>query len=103
MLTIHALKLDTDSQSLILEADVDFDRFEQFAEPLAKALDCQILQRQWGADRHQWRLDFESCALTLEYEFYGNVCWLKAEREQDFEVVSYLASLLQPYLLEMKA
>jgi hypothetical protein len=96
---LHAISLDSGALSLAISADIDFDRFEDFAEPLVAALDCQVRERQWGADRHQWLLEFEGCQLWLNYEFYGNICWLSTEREADFEVLEYLATLLKSHLL----
>ncbi|MBR9728171.1 DUF3630 family protein [Shewanella intestini] len=96
MLKIFSVKFDNSDSSLLIEAEVDFDHFEQFAEPLALAMDCEIKERQWGADRHQWRLMFEGTGLVMHYEFYGNICWIKPERPQDGEVIEYLAALIKP-------
>ena len=95
---LQAIHLDKAALSLAISAEIDFDRFADFAEPLVAALDCHVRERQWGADRHQWLLEFEGSQLWLNYEFYGNICWLSTEREADFEVLEYLATLLKPYL-----
>lgn len=97
-ISLDTIRLDRSALSLAVSADIDFDRFADFAEPLAAALDCTVRERQWGADRHQWLLEFEGRQLWLSYEFYGNICWLSIEREADFEVLEYLATLLQPHL-----
>lgn len=89
------LTLDRESKSLSISDDISFDRFEGFAEPLAQALDCRVIERHWGADRHQWLLEFEGTLLQLNYEFYGDICWLSVERDDDFEVLEYLATLLE--------
>ena len=99
-LKISQLTLDADSLSLAIEAEVDFEHFSDFAEPFVRALDCHVRERQWGADRHQWLLDFEGSLIGLHYEFYGDICWLSCERAADFEVLVYLAGLLQPYLTQ---
>ncbi|MGL5360129.1 MAG: DUF3630 family protein, partial [Shewanella sp.] len=85
--------------SLAISANIDFERFDEFAEPLRRALDCSVIERQWGADRHQWLLEFEGSQLWLNYEFYGGSCWLAAQRPDDFDVLEYLATLLTPYLI----
>lgn len=95
---LQAIHLDKAALSLAINAEIDFDHFTDFAEPLVAALDCHVRERQWGADRHQWLLEFEGSQLWLNYEFYGNICWLSTEREADFEVLEYLATLLKPYL-----
>ena len=35
-----SIKLDRETLSLAVQADIDFEQFELFAEPFAKALDC---------------------------------------------------------------
>lgn len=95
---LHAIQLDKSALSLVIYADVDFDQFADFAELLVAQLDCIVRERLWGADRHQWLLEFEDSLLWLNYEFYGNICWLATEREADFEVLEYLYTLLQPHL-----
>lgn len=97
-MSLDTISLDKSALSLAVSADIDFDCFADFAEPLAAALDCTVRERQWGADRHQWLLEFEGSQLWLNYEFYGNICWISTEREADFEVLEYLATLLQPHL-----
>ncbi|MCH4295350.1 DUF3630 family protein [Shewanella sp. 3B26] len=95
-MNIQHISLDKEAISLAVRGDIDFDRFDEFAEPLAAALDCRVLERQWGADRHQWLLDFEGCRLWLNFEFYGDVAWLASDREEDLEVLAFLAGLLAP-------
>ncbi|UCX03362.1 DUF3630 family protein [Shewanella glacialimarina] len=97
-MNIESATLDRENLSLLISANINFEQFADFAEPLAAALDCQIRERQWGADRHQWLLDFEGSQLWLHYEFYGDICWLSTERQDEFDVLVYLHSLLQPYI-----
>ncbi|ASJ98528.1 hypothetical protein CFF01_01285 [Shewanella marisflavi] len=92
---ISTISVDPQAKSLSIVAEIDFDRFELFAEALVKALDCRVIERHWGADRHQWLLDFEGSLLQLNYEFYGDVCWLSVERDDEVEVLVYLATLLE--------
>ncbi|MBB1269372.1 DUF3630 family protein [Shewanella sp. SR44-3] len=97
---LASVQLNQQALSLLIEADIDFEAFEEFAEPLAKALDCQVRERQWGADRHQWLLDFEGSQLWLNYEFYGDICWISTQNAAEFDVLQYLASLLQPLITQ---
>ncbi len=87
--------LNLQARTLSITADILFDQFEHFAEPLVQSMDCRIIERHWGADRHQWLLDFEGTLLQLNYEFYGDICWLSVERDDDVEVLEYLAKLLE--------
>ncbi|ACA84697.1 DUF3630 family protein [Shewanella woodyi] len=92
---LQSISLDPTSKSLSIVADIDFEAFELFAEPLSRAIDARVIERQWGADRHQWLLDFEGTQIQLNYEFYGDICWLSVERDDEFEVLEFLASLLE--------
>ncbi|WP_394205612.1 DUF3630 family protein [Shewanella waksmanii] len=93
---IVSTKLDNAAKSLSIVSNINFDQFEQFAQPLAAAIDCRIIEKHWGADRHQWLLEFEGTILELNYEFYGDICWLSVENPADVEVLAYLQTLLRP-------
>ncbi|NRD75632.1 DUF3630 family protein [Shewanella sp. VB17] len=91
---LDSILLIPESNSLSIQAKIDFEAFELFAEPLAVAIDAKVIERQWGADRYQWLLEFEGTYIQLNYEFYGDVCWLSVEQNDDFEVLEFLANLL---------
>ncbi len=95
---LSGLKLDAQARSLSIEADINFDQFEKFAEPLSRAIDSRVIEQHDGADRHQWLLFFEGTYIQLNYEFYGDICWLSVERDDEFEVLEYLESLLRSWL-----
>ncbi|WP_137223474.1 DUF3630 family protein [Shewanella sp. MEBiC00475] len=97
-MNLLSARLDPQTLSLVIQAEVDFEQFEQFAEPLAAALDCEIRERQWGADRHQWLLNFEGCPLWLHYEFYGDSCWISIDNPNDLDVLAFLLTLLTPHI-----
>ena len=92
--SIHSIKLDQEGQTVSFVTDIEFEQFNDFAESFVKLIDSRIIQRHWGADRHQWQLEFEGCFFTLNYEFYADVCWLYVEHEKDWETLEYLASLI---------
>ena len=95
---LRSVQLDKKSLSILISAEIDFEQFEAFAEPLALAIDCDIRERQWGADRHQWLLNFEGSQLWLNYEFYGDICWISTEVEADLDVLEYIITLLHPLI-----
>jgi hypothetical protein len=101
-LSLSWLRLDEQALSLTLCAQIDFEQFDVFAEPLAYILDCRIKERQWGADRHQWLLDFEGSQLWLNYDFYCDVCWISAQQQDDVEVLAYFAGQLSPYVAKQE-
>ena len=97
---ISLMKLDSillipESNSLSIQASIDFEAFGLFAEPLVLAIDARVIERQWGADRYQWSLEFEGTHIQLNYEFYGDVCWLSVKQNNEFEVLEFLANLLE--------
>ena len=92
---IHSVKRDPTNLAVSFVTDIEFDQFEHFANSFCQHIDCRIIQRHWGADRHQWQLEFEGCLLTLNYEFYANVCWLNVEHDHDWETLEYLTTLIQ--------
>ncbi|BAJ03936.1 DUF3630 family protein [Shewanella violacea] len=95
---LESLQLDPVAKSLSIQAKIDFDQFDLFAEPLAAAMDARVIERHDGADRHQWLLTFEGTLIQLNYEFYAEICWLSVEAEDEVEVLEYLASLLRRLL-----
>ena len=90
---ISSSQLDPTHLNLLIHADIDMDQFDAFALPLLAQLDCRLIEKQWGADRHQWLLDFEGTRIWLHYEFYGHACWLHVEHAREFDVLT-AASLL---------
>jgi len=48
------------------------------------------LEREWGADRHGWLLEFEGSRLRLEFEHHSG-CWLAAVQPADIEALLWLA------------
>ncbi|WP_417763382.1 DUF3630 family protein [Shewanella sp.] len=95
---VSDLRLDRANVSLSMSADIDFDAFDGLAAALCQAMDLRVLERQWGADRHQWLVEFEDSRLWLNFELYGRCCWLNSEDSADVEVLAYLQSLLEAQL-----
>lgn len=91
----HSIKLEPKNLTVSFTVEsLEFEQFDSFAHSFIKLLDCHTVQTHWGADRHQWQLEFEGCFLNLNYEFYSDVCWLHVEQESDWETLEYLASLI---------
>lgn len=45
--------------------DLDWDNFPALAEELVEGWELIPLEREWGADRHSWLLEFEGSRLRL--------------------------------------
>lgn len=68
---------------------LDWDSFPTLAEALLQEWELAAIEREWGADRHGWLLEFEGSRLRLEYEHHSG-CWLTAVHPADGEVVLWL-------------
>ncbi|WP_228729899.1 DUF3630 family protein [Shewanella avicenniae] len=95
---INDVTLDRHNVSLSMSADIDFDAFDSLAGALVQALDLRVLEKSWGADRHQWLVEFEGTRLWLNFELYSRCCWLNSDNVADVEVLEYLQSLLSSQL-----
>lgn len=76
---------------------LDDDQLLAVVPKLALALDAQLGQHQWGADRHQWQLRFEGTELLLQFESLCDSLWIQAQSPADADVVAYLAQLWKGY------
>ncbi|MGL5815267.1 MAG: DUF3630 family protein [Aeromonas sp.] len=83
-------QIDTESAVLMLDCPgLDWDSFPVLAEALLREWELELVERDWGADRHSWQLAFEGSPLRLEYEHHSG-CWLEAVHPADGEVVLWL-------------
>ncbi|MGL5326350.1 MAG: DUF3630 family protein [Aeromonas sp.] len=82
-----------DSEAGVVTLDcpaLDWDMFPALAKALLQEWELVVLERECGADRHSWLLEFEGSWLRLEYEHYSG-CWLTAVHPADREVLFWLA------------
>ena len=83
-------QIDTESAVLMLACPaLCWDNFPLLAEALLQEWELGVLEREWGADRHSWLLEFEGSQLRVEYEHHSG-CWLAAVHQADREVVLWL-------------
>ncbi len=82
-LMMNPLKSDT---SLSIET------FPDWANALARALELIVLEREAGADYHQWLVDFEGSRLFLCFQHYSDCAWLEALNAQDEAVALWLTA-----------
>ena len=83
-------QIDTESAVLMLACPtLCWDNFPLLAEALLQEWELSVIDKEWGADRHSWLLEFEGSQLRLEYEHHSG-CWLAAVHQADREVVLWL-------------
>ncbi|MFQ6371915.1 DUF3630 family protein [Shewanella sp. YIC-542] len=87
------VRLDRQAQTLFFSVTCDFEQFPQLAARLCQCLDLQVVAQEWGADRHQWLVEFEGTRLWLHFESYSTSCWLSCQQPQDMDVLQYLQTL----------
>ncbi len=89
-------QLDQQQGTLSLAGDLpDYDDFSDFGERLTQALEIRVVERQSGADRHQWSLDFEGSRLRLHFEGYSSAVWFELEDRSETELLSYLGRRIE--------
>ena len=85
-------KQDPVSGSLLLtHPGLDETSFPALAHTLLAAWELRLVERELGADRHCWVVDFEGSKLLLQYEHYGEVCWIEACHPDDRGLLDWLA------------
>ncbi|MGO1246576.1 MAG: DUF3630 family protein [Oceanisphaera sp.] len=67
-----------------------FNNFAPWAERLLTELDLELIEREQGADYHQWLLRFEGCQLFLCFQHYADCAWLQPVSSIDQEVADWL-------------
>lgn len=95
---LRTVQLDVPTKTLTFTGIIDHDNIKDLGAQFAAIIDANPVSHQWGADRHQWTLEFEGSRLCLNYEFYGDVFWLNSEDADEFEVIGYIHQLLEQRL-----
>ncbi|MDP5292959.1 DUF3630 family protein [Oceanimonas sp. CHS3-5] len=72
------------------QSPLTIEAFPDWATALVQALELTVLEREAGADYHQWLVDFESSRLFLCFQHYADCAWLEALSGQDEEVAAWL-------------
>lgn len=79
---------------LTLESDVDWDNFLDFATWLITIIDAQFINHEIGADMHRVSFEFEDTRLFITFEDTSGSLWLELDRNNDTEVLAFIATLL---------
>ncbi|CED58110.1 Putative uncharacterized protein [Moritella viscosa] len=80
---------------LMLEHDaVSFENFTTLAPKLVTLLDARVCDKNWGADRHAWMLEYKDINLLFEFEDYTCSAWLAVTREEDQGIFAEIAKKL---------
>ncbi len=81
---------------LMLEHDaLSFESFTELAPTLVALLDARVCDKNWGADRHAWVLEYKNINLLFEFEDYTGSAWLAVAREEEQSMLVEIAAKLQ--------
>jgi len=80
---------------LMLEHDaLSFENFTSLAPKLVSVLDARVCDKNWGADRHAWVLEYQNINLLFEFEDYTCSAWLAVAREEEQGILAEIAEIL---------
>ena len=84
----------TDDILLLQHSALNFENFTTLAAQLIDQIGARVCEKNWGADRHAWVLEYQNINLLLEFEDYTASAWLAVPREQDVAILAELAKQL---------
>lgn len=65
----------------------------------AKLPNVNIIEKQLGADRETYRLNFDTNYLILNFDYYSQSCWLEPESVND-DSIQYIELLNSALILK---
>ena len=75
---------------------IDFNDFPEWAERLITELGLELIEREQGADYHQWLLGFEGSRVFLCFQHYADCAWLQPFCAADKDVADWLTRQWNP-------
>ncbi len=78
------------TKTLDTDTPLTMETFPAWAETLVRELDLELIEREEGADYHQWLVGFEESRLLLCFQHYADCAWLQPLSEQDQDVADWL-------------
>lgn len=84
----------TDNILMLQHAGLDFENFTSLAPQLVSLLDARVCDKNWGADRHAWVLEYKNINLLFEFEDYTCCAWLAVAREEEQGILVEIAAKL---------
>jgi hypothetical protein len=79
---------------LTIDSNVDWDNFLDFSKWLISLLDGKLINHDLGADIHRVAFEFEGTRLFITYEDTSDSLWLALDNNNDTEVLTFIATLL---------
>lgn len=75
-------------------AQLNFENFTEHAPALVAMIGARVCDKNWGADRHAWVLEYDDINLMLEFEDYTNSVWLAVIKAEDSHHLDTIAACL---------
>lgn len=79
-------------KTLTTDISLTMENFPAWAERLVRELELDLVEREEGADYHQWLVAFEGSRLLLCFQHYADAAWLQPLGEQDQEAADWLTA-----------
>ncbi len=79
-------------KTLTTDISLTMENFPAWAERLVLELELDLVEREEGADYHQWLVTFEGSRLLLCFQHYVDAAWLQPLGEQDQEAAGWLTA-----------
>ncbi|MFD1009446.1 DUF3630 family protein [Oceanisphaera ostreae] len=90
-ITIYASNTMLSTTTMLMAAQpLTFTSFSKWAEQLISELGLELIEREQGADYHQWLLGFEGSRIFLCFQHYADCAWLQPFCAADQEVADWL-------------
>ncbi|WP_440055127.1 DUF3630 family protein [Pseudoalteromonas sp. T1lg65] len=92
------ITFDTKHQLLLVALDVPLndDEFELWGKIFLHHDDIELTEFNQGADRHQWRFNYQNSSFTLNFEHYSESIWVSAEGADAEQKLQTLYTQLLP-------
>ena len=84
----------TDNILMLEHEALSFENFTSLAPQLVSVLDARVCDKNWGADRHAWVLEYQNINLLFEFEDYTCSAWLAVAREEEQGILAEIAEIL---------
>ncbi|KZN41382.1 DUF3630 family protein [Pseudoalteromonas luteoviolacea] len=72
----------------------DSDDFQLWGEVFLTMDKLKIIEFNQGADRHQWRFEFDQQPFAMNYEYYSESIWISPEGIDASTLMSFLHTTL---------
>ena len=90
--------LETGTINIVFDSDWYLEDISRLSEQIyANIPDSRAIETVTGADREYFRFEWQQQIYILQFECYGQSCWIEAEYEQGQKVIKQLCLQLSSH------